>query len=98
MMALGAKGVISVASNIIPQVMVEMSHLCLNNDFAAASQLQIKYMDLIDALFCEVNPIPVKAAMNLMNMEAGPLRLPLCDISKENLFRLRTSMVRMGLL
>ena len=98
MMALGAKGVISVASNIIPEVMVKMSHLCLENDFAAASQLQIKYMDLIDALFCEVNPIPIKAAMNLMGMEAGPLRLPLCDISDKNLAILRASMERMGLL
>ena len=98
MMALGAKGVISVASNIIPEIMVKMSHLCLENDFAAASQLQIKYMDLIDALFCEVNPIPIKAAMNLIGMEAGPLRLPLCDISDKNLAVLRASMERMGLL
>ena len=75
-----------------------MSHLCLEIDFEAASQLQIKYMDLIDALFCEVNPIPIKAAMNLMGMEAGPLRLPLCDISEKNLAVLRASMERMGLL
>ncbi len=98
MMALGAKGVISVVSNIAPEVMVKMSHLCLENDFEAASKLQIQYMDLIDALFCEVNPIPVKAAMNLMGMEAGPLRLPLCDISESNLERLRASMRRMNLL
>lgn len=98
MMALGAKGVISVASNIIPEVMVEMSHLCLNNDFQAASKLQIDYMDLIDALFIEVNPIPIKAAMNLMGMQAGPLRLPLCDMADKNLEVLRQSMIRMGLL
>lgn len=98
MMALGAKGVISVASNIIPEVMVQMSHWCLDNDFESAAKLQIEYMDLIDALFCEVNPIPVKAAMNLMGMEAGSLRLPLCDISDKNLAVLRTSMERMGLL
>ena len=98
MMALGAKGVISVASNIIPEVMIKMSHLCLENDFEAASKLQIEYMDLIDALFCEVNPIPVKAAMNLMGMQAGSLRLPLCDISDKNLAVLRASMERMGLL
>ena len=97
MMSLGAKGVISVASNIIPEVMVKMSHLCLKNDFAAASKLQIDYMDLIDALFIEVNPIPIKAAMNLMGMEAGTLRLPLCDISDKNLEILRQSMQRMGL-
>ena len=55
-------------------------------------------MDLLDALFCEVNPIPIKAAMNLMGLEAGPLRLPLCDISDKNLAVLRASMERMGLL
>ncbi len=98
MMALGAKGVISVASNIVPEVMVKMSHLCLENDFAAASQLQIQYMDLIDALFTEVNPIPIKAAMNLLGMEAGPLRLPLCDISEKNLEVLRRAMGRADLL
>ncbi len=98
MMALGAKGVISVASNIVPEVMVEMTHLCLDNDFAAASQLQIRYMDLIDALFTEVNPIPIKAAMNLLGMDAGSLRLPLCDISDKNLDTLRRAMDRAGLL
>jgi len=98
MMALGAKGVISVASNIVPEVMVEMTHLCLDNDFAAASRLQIRYMDLIDALFTEVNPIPIKAAMNLLGMEAGSLRLPLCDISEKNLEVLREAMKRANLL
>lgn len=98
MMALGAKGVISVASNIVPGVMVEMTRLCLDNDFAAASRLQIQYMDLIDALFTEVNPIPIKAAMNLLGMEAGPLRLPLCDISEKNLEVLRRAMKRANLL
>jgi len=98
MMALGAKGVISVASNIVPEVMVKMTRLCLGNDFAAASKLQIQYMDLIDALFTEVNPIPIKAAMNLLGQEAGPLRLPLCDISEKNLEVLRLAMKRAGLL
>ena len=98
MMSLGAKGVISVAANIVPKTMVEMSHLCLDNDFAAASKLQVEYMDLIDALFIEVNPIPIKAAMDLMGMKAGGLRLPLCDISPAHLETLRASMQRMGLL
>ena len=66
--------------------------------FEDASKLQIAYMDLIDALFIEVNPIPIKAAMNLMGMEAGSLRLPLCDISHKNLETLRQAMGRMGLL
>ena len=98
MMALGAKGVISVASNIIPEAMKEMTRLCLANDFAAASKLQLQYMDLIDALFIEVNPIPIKAAMNLLGMDAGSLRLPLCDISEKNLEVLRRAMLRAGLL
>lgn len=98
MMALGAKGVISVASNLIPEVMVKMTKLCLDNDFEAASKLQIKYMDLIDALFLEVNPIPIKAALNLVGMEMGELRLPLCEMSEKNLETLRSSMARMGLL
>lgn len=98
MMSLGARGVISVAANIIPKVMVEMSHLCLENDFAAASKLQIAYMDLIDALFIEVNPIPIKTAMNLMGTEAGGLRLPLCEMTDTHLETLKTSMGRMGLL
>lgn len=98
MMALGAKGVISVAANIVPKTMVEMTHLCLANDFAAASKLQLDYMDLIDALFIEVNPIPIKHAMNLLGMKAGTLRLPLCEVSPENGEKLRASMARMGLL
>lgn len=98
MMSLSAKGVISVAGNIIPEVMVKMTHLCLDNDFQAASRLQIEYTELIDALFTEVNPIPVKAAMNLLGMEAGALRLPLCDISEKNLRILRQAMSRTGLL
>ena len=98
MMSLGAKGVISVASNIIPQVMTKMSHLCLENDFQAASKLQIEYMDFIDALFCEVNPTHVKAALNLIGLEAGPLRLPLCDISPKNLEILKASMAAKNLI
>ena len=85
MMSLGAKGVISVAANIVPEVMVRMSHLCLDNDFAAASKLQIEWMDFIDALFVEVNPIPIKAALNLIGKSAGPLRLPLCDMTQAHL-------------
>ena len=55
-------------------------------------------MDFIDALFLEVNPIPVKAAMNLMGMEAGGLRLPLCDMSEGNLEKMKAAMARIGLL
>lgn len=98
MMALGARGVISVAANIVPEVMANMTRLCLDNDFAAAARLQIEYMDLIDALFIEVNPIPIKAAMNLLGMKAGPLRLPLCEISPANGEKLRAALEQAGLL
>lgn len=98
MMSLGAKGVISVAANIIPDAMTTMSHLCLEDRFHEASKLQLQYCQLIDALFVEVNPIPVKAAMNLLARQAGPLRLPLCDISPDNLAVLKTAMENAGLL
>ena len=97
MMALGAKGVISVASNLVPRVMVEMSHRCLDNEFKAAAQLQIRYTELIDALFMEVNPIPIKAALELAGKCGGGLRLPLCDLSPEHREKLRTAMIRVGL-
>ena len=98
MMSLGAKGVISVASNIVPELMVNMSHLCLAGDFETAARLQIDYMELIDALFIEVNPIPIKAAMELMGLPVGDPRLPLCPISEQNLEWLRAAMARKGLL
>lgn len=98
MMSLGAKGVISVAANIIPEVMVRMAHLCLMGDFQTASDIQIEYMDFIDSLFIEVNPIPIKAALQLAGYETGGLRLPLCDITDAHLEVLKTSMKRVSLL
>ncbi len=98
MMSLGAKGVISVVANLAPEIMVQMSHLCLEGKFEDAAALQLKYMDFIDALFVEVNPIPIKAAMNLMGYQVGSLRLPLCDISEKNLALLRKTMEDVGLL
>ncbi|MDE6108013.1 MAG: dihydrodipicolinate synthase family protein, partial [Oscillospiraceae bacterium] len=80
------------------QAMVKMTHLCLENDFAAASQIQLEYADLIDALFSDVNPIPVKAALNLINKKAGSLRLPLCEMTPEHLETLKNAMIRIGLL
>ena len=98
MMSLGAKGVISVVANIAPKLMVDITHRCLEGRFGEAARLQLDHMDLIDALFCEVNPIPVKAALNLMGKDVGGLRLPLCDISPANREVLRAAMVRTGLL
>ncbi len=97
LMSLGAKGIISVASNIVPEIMVQMSHLCLSGHFEQASELQIAYASLIDLLFIEVNPIPVKSVMELFGMCSGYLRPPLCSISPVNLERLRNELERMDL-
>ena len=77
MMSMGALGVISVASNIVPQTVTDLCKLCLDGKFKEATDLYIKYADLFAKLFIEVNPIPVKTAMNLMGMNVGNLRLPL---------------------
>lgn len=98
LMALGAKGVISVLANICPRETARIARLCLEGDFAAAARMQCDYMELIDALFCEVNPIPVKTAMNLMGMDVGPLRLPLCEMEEKNLATLKAAMQHKGLL
>ncbi len=81
LMSLGGKGVISVVSNIKPELMVEMTHLCLDGKFAEAAQLQVGTIGLVDALFMEVNPIPAKVALNMMGLDIGGLRMPLCDMS-----------------
>ena len=96
--AMGGVGVISVAANIVPKQMHELVQLCLSNDFAAAGHLQVQLKSLIDTLFCEVNPIPVKTAMNLMGMNVGDLRLPLCPPTEANLGRIRTTLKHYKLL
>lgn len=97
MMALGAKGLISVAANIIPETVSEMCRLALEGDFKAATKLQLESLDIMNALFIEVNPIPVKTALNLMGYAVGALRLPLCDMEEANLEKLRQSMIDFGL-
>ncbi len=97
MMAMGAKGVISVASNIVPRVVADLCDLCLKNDFKAATALYCKYAQLFADLFIEVNPIPVKTAMNLMGLDVGNLRLPLVDMAPANLEKLKASMTKVGL-
>lgn len=83
-LSLGGIGVISVLSNVAPKDAHDMVTEYLEGDRERAIDLQLKYLNLIDALFCEVNPIPVKAAMNLMGYDVGGLRLPLTYIEKEN--------------
>ena len=98
MMAMGAKGVISVASNIVPEVVSKLCALCLENDFKAATDLYCRYADLFAKMFIEVNPIPVKTAMNMMGMDVGPLRLPLWRLSEENEKKLRACLTSYELL
>lgn len=95
---LGGKGVISVVANILPGEMHRLTELCFQNDFAAAGKLQLRLKDFCDAMFCEVNPIPVKTALNLLGWNAGPLRLPLCEPGEENLARIRRTLVQYRLL
>lgn len=92
-MSLGGKGVISVLSNVLPKETHDMTQFCLNNNFAAATELQLKYLRLINDLFMEVNPIPVKDAMNQMGMPAGPCRMPLCDMSEEHKAAMRETLL-----
>ena len=98
MMSIGAKGVISVISNIIPAVVAEMTKACLDGDFKHAAKLQLKYLDLVGKPFIEVNPMPIKAAMNLMGMDVGEPRMPLCELAPGNLEKLRKSLQDVGLL
>lgn len=98
LMSLGAQGVISVLANICPAETVQMTHACLNGDYATAGRLQLAYMELIDALFCEVNPIPVKTAMNMLGMDAGELRMPLSEMEPAHVERLKSALEHAGLL
>lgn len=95
---LGGKGIISVVANILPAEMHRLTELCFQNDFAAAGNLQLQLKDFCDAMFCEVNPIPVKTALNLLGWDVGPLRLPLCEPGEENLQRIRRTLAQYGLL
>ena len=97
MMAMGAKGVISVAGNIVPGVIAKLCALCLSGDYEAAMALFARYNALIEALFVETNPIPVKAAMKLLGTDTGILRLPLTEISEAHLQTLRKTMQDAGL-
>lgn len=81
-MALGGDGVISVLSNILPERTVEMADAALGGNFRKAGHLQCALMPLIDLLFCEVNPIPVKAAMKYLGFDCGPCRLPLTELAE----------------
>ena len=97
-MSLGGIGVISVLSNVAPKQTHDMCMKALEGDYAAARKIQLEELPLVDALFSEVNPIPVKAALKMIGIEAGPLRLPLTEISDEHRAVLKKAMADFGLI
>ena len=97
-MSLGGKGVISVLSNILPRETHDMTKLCLEGNFAAAADMQLKYLKLINTLFCEVNPVPVKTAAALLGWCSDEMRLPLCEMDDGNKEKLVAVMKAHGLL
>ena len=97
-LSLGGKGVISVLSNILPKETHDMVASYLEGNVAKSCEMQLKYFDLVKALFCEVNPIPVKKALNLMGMEVGSLRLPLTEMEDANAKRLEEEMRKAGVI
>lgn len=98
LMSIGAKGVISVLSNVAPQQTHDICAEFMAGNVEKAKELQFKALDLVDALFCEVNPIPVKHALNLMGWNVGPLRSPLCEMEDANLLKLKKALTEYGLL
>ena len=97
-MSLGGKGVISVLSNVMPKETVEMCDKMLKGDLEGAAKMQIEFSSLIDALFIEVNPIPVKTAMNLMGMNMGPLRLPMTEMEENTKTALTNELKKFNLI
>ena len=98
LMSIGAKGVISVLSNVAPQQTHDICAKFAEGKIEETRQLQFNALELVDALFCEVNPVPVKHALNLQGWDMGPLRMPLCEMEDANLERLRNAMIQYGIL
>ena len=97
-LSLGGKGVISVWSHVAPKKVHDMVYAYLNGDTATATKLQLEAIDVIGALFCEVNPIPVKAAMNMLGYKAGPVRAPLTELSDAHKELLKKALKDYGVL
>ena len=96
-LSLGGKGVISVLSNVAPRETHDICASFFAGDIAGSRALQLKALPLIEALFCEVNPIPVKKAVNLMGMEVGGLRMPLTELSEAHTVQLKKAMQEFGI-
>lgn len=97
-MALGGKGVISVLSNVAPKQTHEIAQLCLENNCAEAAKMAAKYLHLANSLFIDVNPIPVKEALNMMGIAAGPCRLPLYEMEDSKKETLASALREAGLI
>ncbi len=97
-MSLGGKGVISVFANVCPKEMHEIAQYCLDGDFKKGAEMHLYYLELMNALFCDVNPIPVKEAMNMMGYNCGRCRLPLVSLNEKNYAYLKSVMAKYGLL
>jgi 4-hydroxy-tetrahydrodipicolinate synthase len=97
-MSLGGKGVISVLSNVLPKETHRLTQFCLDGDFKSATELQLKYLKFINALFCEVNPIPAKTAMAELGFCDIEMRLPLCEMEDANKAKLIAAMKELNLL
>lgn len=98
LLSLGGKGVISVLSNIAPKYTHDMVMSYINGDTKKATEMQLNCLGLVKALFCEVNPIPVKAALNMMGFNAGGYRAPLIEMEEENRLMLERAMKEFGIL
>jgi len=97
-LSLGGKGVISVLSNVAPRQTHDICQKFFDGDVEGSMKEQLRAIDLCDALFCEVNPIPVRAALNLMGKEVGPARMPLSEMEPQNVERLKKAMQEYGIL
>ncbi len=97
LLSLGGQGVISVLSNVAPKETHDIVAKWMEGDMKGSMELQLRALPLIDQLFCEVNPIPVKAAMNLMGWEAGPLRMPLTEMEEAHKENLKAAMKEFGI-
>jgi len=97
-LALGGAGIISTTANILPEIFHNICQEYFDGNIEASCNLQLKIMDIVDAMFCEVNPIPVKTALNLMGKNVGPLRLPLVPPSPENLDKIKTELQKWNLI
>ena len=97
LLSIGASGVISVWSNIAPRQVHDLCDSFFKGDIARAQKLQREALPLVDALFSEVNPIPVKTALNLMGYEVGPLRAPMSEMGQANVAKLAQAMKEYGI-